>query len=212
MSPLFQRMAPQPENTLSIFRMICSAHWIEAAISFSVLGLPCGVAADSSGVGTMKNKADAIASVRELTETRANRRQVSGHSRTMHARSRRRFTALRPYSILIFFFGISSIVFAQKQLSWSRLNGLRAGQGIEVIDSSMKRHDGEFVMVTDELFTLKEHSSDVSIKRENVVRVSTSSGPRRRCGRGEQRSILPTADGRSDRVREDSRNKPCHIR
>ena len=66
-----------------------------------------------------------------------------------------------------------------KKGSWSDLNALRAGQGIEVIESSMKRHRGEFVTVTDELLTLKERGSDVSIKRENVARVSTSSGPKR---------------------------------
>jgi hypothetical protein len=123
----------------------------------------------------MKNKAVAVESVREVTETRANRCQLSGHSRALHARFRKRLTA----SILIFLLGTSSIVFAQKQDAWTRLNGLKAGQGIEVIDSRIKRHDGEFVMVTDELLTLKEHGSDVSINRENVARVSTSSGPKR---------------------------------
>jgi hypothetical protein len=63
--------------------------------------------------------------------------------------------------------------------SWSHLNGLKAGQGIEVIESSMKRHAGEFVNVSDEVLTLQEKGSDVSVKRENVVRVSTASGARR---------------------------------
>ena len=127
----------------------------------------------------MKNKAVAIESVRKMTENRANRCQLSGHSPSLHAGFRKRLIALRSDSILIVFLGMSSIVFAQKQDSWTRLNGLKAGQGIEVIDSSMKRHDGEFVMATTELLTLKEHSSDVSINRENVARVSTSSGPKR---------------------------------
>jgi len=48
-----------------------------------------------------------------------------------------------------------------------------------VIESSMKRHPGKFVTVTDELLTLKENGSSVSVKREDVVRVSTSSGPKR---------------------------------
>jgi uncharacterized protein YcfJ len=43
----------------------------------------------------------------------------------------------------------------------------------------MKRHAGEFVTVTDEVLTLKESGSDVSIKREHVARVSTSSAPKR---------------------------------
>ena len=66
-----------------------------------------------------------------------------------------------------------------QQGSWSNLNRLKAGQGIEVIESSMKRHAGKFVTVTDELLTLKENGSDVSVKREDVARVSTSSGPKR---------------------------------
>jgi len=127
----------------------------------------------------MKTKAVALESVRDVTENWANGCQLSCHSPSSNARLRKRLTALWPYSILIVFLGISSIVFAQKQDSWTRLNALKAGQGIEVIDSSMKRYDGEFVMVTDELLTLKQNSSDVSIKRENVARVSTSSGPRR---------------------------------
>jgi hypothetical protein len=71
-------------------------------------------------------------------------------------------------------------LFAQKEKgAWSDLNGLRSGQGIEVIESNLKSHSGEFVTVTDELLTLKEHGSNVSVKREEVVRVSTSSGPKR---------------------------------
>jgi hypothetical protein len=80
----------------------------------------------------------------------------------------------------VFFLGLSAPLGAQTQQgSWSNLNALKAGRGIEVIESSMKRHAGEFVTVTDELLTLQEGGSDVSIKRENVVRVSTASGARR---------------------------------
>jgi hypothetical protein len=69
---------------------------------------------------------------------------------------------------------------AQKQLGqWSDLRGLKAGQSIEVVESSMKRHGGEFVGVTDAGLTLRENHSDVSVKREDVLRVSTSSGGRR---------------------------------
>ena len=76
--------------------------------------------------------------------------------------------------------GLPATLGAQTQQgSWSSLNRLKAGQGIEVIESSMKRQAGEFVNVTDEVLTLKEKGSDVSLKRENVARVSTSSGPKR---------------------------------
>jgi hypothetical protein len=82
--------------------------------------------------------------------------------------------------VLVFFLGLPAALCAQKQQgSWSDLRGLRVGQGIEVIESSMKRHGGEFVSVTDEGLTLQENGSDVSVKREDVVRVSTASGARR---------------------------------
>ena len=81
---------------------------------------------------------------------------------------------------LVFFLGLPAALCAQKpQGQWSDLKGLRVGQGIEVIESSMKHHGGEFVGVTDEVLTLQEKGSDISIKREDVVRVSTSSGARR---------------------------------
>ena len=86
----------------------------------------------------------------------------------------------RAVLILVLFLGLASALGAQTQQdSWSNLNRLKAGQGIEVIESGLKRHDGKFVTVTDELLTLKENGSDVSVKREDVVRVSTSSGAKR---------------------------------
>ena len=57
--------------------------------------------------------------------------------------------------ILVMFLGLPAMLWAQKQQdSWSDLRGLRAGQGIEVIESSMKHHSGEFIDVTDEVLTL----------------------------------------------------------
>jgi hypothetical protein len=89
-------------------------------------------------------------------------------------------TMRRAVLILVLFLGLAGVLRAQTQQgSWSNLNRLKAGQGIEVIESSLKRHAGKFVTVTDELLTIKENGSDVSVKREDVVRVSTSSGPKR---------------------------------
>jgi hypothetical protein len=85
-----------------------------------------------------------------------------------------------PVLILVLFLGLPAALDAQTQQgSWSNLNRLKAGQGIEVIESSMKRHAGKFVTLTDQLLTLKEKGSNVSVKREDVGRVSTSSGPKR---------------------------------
>lgn len=82
--------------------------------------------------------------------------------------------------LLLVFLGLPAALCAQKQQGqWSDLKGLKVGQGIEVIESNMKRHAGEFVSVTDEAFTLQEKGSDISVKREDVVRVTTGSGARR---------------------------------
>jgi hypothetical protein len=82
--------------------------------------------------------------------------------------------------VLVFVLGLPAALCAQKQQgSWSDLRGLRVGQGIVVIESSMKRHNGEFISVADDVLTLQEKGSDVSVKREVVVRVSTASGARR---------------------------------
>jgi hypothetical protein len=85
----------------------------------------------------------------------------------------------RPCLGLAFFLVLPAVLCAQKQKgSWSDLNGLKAGRGIDVIESSMKHHAGEFINLTDEVLTLQEGGSDISIKREDIVRVSTSSAPR----------------------------------
>jgi hypothetical protein len=87
---------------------------------------------------------------------------------------------LRSCLVFALFLGLSAVLCAQKQRGqWSELNGLRVGQGIEVIEASMKHHGGEFVSVTDEVITLQEKGSDISVRREDVARISTSSGARR---------------------------------
>jgi hypothetical protein len=82
--------------------------------------------------------------------------------------------------IVVFLVGLPAVLCAQSSKdSWSNLNSLKSGQGIEVIESSMKSHHGQFLTVTDESLSLQESGPDVSIKRADVVRVSTSSAPRR---------------------------------
>ena len=69
---------------------------------------------------------------------------------------------------------------AQKpEEQWSNLNRLKAGQRIEVIETNMKSHSGRFVTVTEESLSFQEKGSDVSIKRDDIIRVSTGSGARR---------------------------------
>lgn len=87
---------------------------------------------------------------------------------------------LRSYFVAVLVLGLPSVVCAQNAKgAWSDLNRLKSGQRIEVIESSMKSHNGRFIAVTDEVLSLQEKGADVSIKRADVVRVSTSSTPRR---------------------------------
>jgi len=82
--------------------------------------------------------------------------------------------------VFVLVLGLPAALCAQEQQgSWSDLRGLKVGQGIEVIEASMKRHGGQFVSVSDDVLTLQEKGSDVSVKREDIVRVSTASGARR---------------------------------
>jgi len=80
---------------------------------------------------------------------------------------------------LVFFLALPAVFWGQQHGQWSDLNRLKAGRGVEVVESNMKGHGGELVAVTDEALTIRESGSEVSIKRENVARVSTSSGPKR---------------------------------
>jgi hypothetical protein len=82
-------------------------------------------------------------------------------------------------TILVLLLGIPATLGAQQQGSWSNLTRLKAGQGIEVIEFSMKHHSGKFIAAHDDLLTLKENASEVSVKREDVARVSTSSASKR---------------------------------
>lgn len=135
----------------------------------------------------MKTKALAVQAVQEVTENQARWCQIPGRPRCSHARieayrkmSWKQLMARRLCFILLFFLGLPAALSAQNQKgSWSDLNRLKAGQGVEVIESNLKRHAGKFVAVNDELLTLQEDESTVSLKREDVVRVSTSSAPRR---------------------------------
>jgi hypothetical protein len=136
----------------------------------------------------MKSKALLVRFIPGMTENRAQCCQLSGHCRSANARiatqdrktSWQRIMISRAFLILVLFLALPGLLCAQKQKGqWSDLNGLRAGQKVEVIESSMQRHGGEFIDVSDEVLTIQEGGSNVSIKREDVVRVSTSSAPRR---------------------------------
>ena len=127
----------------------------------------------------MKCKALAVQIVPAMPETRAQTCQGSGHLELWHVRYSPAMI-FRPGLLLVFFLVLPAVLGARaEQGQWSELKGLKLGQGIEVIESSMKSHGGTFVAVTDEAITLREKNSDVSVKRETVARISTTSGARR---------------------------------
>lgn len=134
----------------------------------------------------MKSKSLGVRSIPAVPENRAQRCQNSWRSSVSRIDPEHRTAGCsrnirsRLCLLLLIVVGLHAKVCAQNAKdSWSNLNGLRAGQGIEVIESSMKNHSGEFVTVTDEFLSLKEHGSTISIKCEDVARVSTGSGPKR---------------------------------
>ena len=59
-----------------------------------------------------------------------------------------------------------------KQASWESLNSLRAGQKIEVIEMSLKKHTGAFMIVSEEVIQLREGAVEQAVKKENVMRVT----------------------------------------
>jgi hypothetical protein len=136
----------------------------------------------------MKNQELVIQIITAMTEKLAQGRPISGHRRASHdgiePRNRNegamRLTTSRICFMLVFFLVLPFVPGAQaEQGQWSDLKGLKLGQGIEVIESSMKSHGGTFVALTDEAITLREKDSNVSVKRETVARISTTSGARR---------------------------------
>ena len=135
----------------------------------------------------MKSKSLAVQSIPEATEKRAKLCRFSVSPLLSAAwieapvrPANRRHVTSRTCLILVLFLGLPAALCAQKTKdAWSNLNLLKAGQGIEVIESNMKSHSGRFVTVTEESLSFQEKGSDVSMKRDNIARVSTGSGPRR---------------------------------
>ena len=75
--------------------------------------------------------------------------------------------------VLVFLLLVPAFVLAQSAKdSWGNLKQLRAGQKIEVVDTSMKSLRGPFVSVSEEAITLQVGKSQESMERAKVVRVS----------------------------------------
>ena len=56
--------------------------------------------------------------------------------------------------------------------NFKALNSLHAGQKVEVVETSLKKHTGTFMMVSEEAIQLREATTDVAVRRENVLRVT----------------------------------------
>jgi hypothetical protein len=159
----------------------CQEKWLSICVLLSEDVVVVGFLKEN----TMKSMAFTVHSMQKMTENRAKRRQISGQSLVRFGPQDQKAPWRRLITpglclISVFFLVFSGALGAQTQPGqWSNLNRLKAGQGIELIESTMKHHAGEFVTVTDELLTLKESGADLSIKREHIARVSTSSAPKR---------------------------------
>jgi hypothetical protein len=75
--------------------------------------------------------------------------------------------------VLVFLLLVPAFALAQSAKdSWGNLKQLRAGQEIEVVDTSMKSLRGPFVSVSEEAITAQVGKSQECIERAKVVRVS----------------------------------------
>ena len=79
---------------------------------------------------------------------------------------------MRKIFLLLFVLGLSCAAFAQTDLaSWSDLSGLRAGQRIQVADTSAKKHSGNFVSFSDTAISYRETNGQQSIPKQEVLSV-----------------------------------------
>lgn len=65
------------------------------------------------------------------------------------------------------------------QASWENLRGLRAGQKIKIVDSSSKKHSGNFESISDSAIVIKETSGESSIQKQDVRSVKLMRSNRR---------------------------------
>ena len=63
--------------------------------------------------------------------------------------------------------------------SWDNLKQLQAGQKIQVVDMNWKSFKGELIAVTDEGISLQVKKDEISVERQNVLRVSDRERTRR---------------------------------
>ena len=63
--------------------------------------------------------------------------------------------------------------------AWGNLNQLRGGQKIQVVHKNLKSQEGEFLRLSDEAIFFRVKVDDVSVPRDEVLRVTLQAGHRR---------------------------------
>jgi hypothetical protein len=86
---------------------------------------------------------------------------------------------MRKILFLVCIFGLSCVSLAQNKNAWSNLNGLHAGQKIEIVDTQSKKHSGTFVSASDTAISYSEATGDHSIEKQNVRSVKLLEHQRR---------------------------------
>ncbi len=68
---------------------------------------------------------------------------------------------------------------AQSEGSWDNINQLRAGQKIQVVQMNLKSQEGKFLGSSETSITLNAAGDEVTIPREDVMRVTLQERPKR---------------------------------
>jgi hypothetical protein len=111
----------------------------------------------------MKSKGFAVQPILAVTENRAKRRPVSGHSRSEMG------VFMRRTLFLICVLGTSFVSAAQRdQGLWANLNALQAGQKIQVVDMNSKKYSGTFMNVSETAISYQENEGAQTIQKQDV--------------------------------------------
>jgi len=80
---------------------------------------------------------------------------------------------------LICLLAMSGAAGAQTPASWDNLNALRAGQNIQIVEVTSKKHLGSFVNVSDTAISFREAAGDRTLQKQDVRSVRLSKSNRR---------------------------------
>ncbi len=87
---------------------------------------------------------------------------------------------MRKIFLLLFVLGLSCPAFAQTdRASWANLSGLRAGQKIQVVGMTSKKHSGNFVSVSDTAISFRAATGEQIIPKQDVLSVKLAENKHR---------------------------------